>query len=242
MKSISIDFGNTFGKVGLFDGDVLVDVKSRLDDQTILNYIIEKQPDWVVVSNVGKDKTVLYESIQSKAALLVFNHQTPLPIQNLYGSPETLGLDRLAAVIGAQQLFPSENLIVIDAGTCITFDVLLHSPSRYVGGAISPGLNMRFKALHEFTARLPLVTVSDESPIWGNTTQSCIEAGVVTGLRAEIEGTIDKYSEEFGKLKPILCGGDAEFFEYKLNPPIFADYNLVLRGLNAILQDYVETT
>ena len=161
-----------------------------------------------------------------------------LPIQNLYSTPETLGVDRIAAVCGAQTTFPNEKCLVIDMGSCITYDYL-NEKGEYHGGSISPGLNMRFKAVHTFTAKLPLVKPLADPALIGTTTASNIQSGVINGLTEEIKGIISLYQHKFGNIRVILCGGDAHFFENKLKGVIFAIPELVLIGLNSILSHNV---
>jgi type III pantothenate kinase len=143
-------------------------------------------------------------------------------------------MDRIAGVCGAIQLFPGSNNLVIDAGTCITYD-FVDEMAQYHGGGISPGLNMRFKAVHTFTAKLPLVSAKAGVDLIGTTTETSIQSGVINGLLSEIEGTIGRYAVKFPGLKVILCGGDAGFFENQLKATIFAVPDLVLFGLNSIL-------
>jgi type III pantothenate kinase len=157
-----------------------------------------------------------------------------MPLKILYKTPATLGVDRLAAACGARALFPLQHCLTIDAGTCVTFD-FIDMDGNYYGGAISPGMNMRFQALHTFTARLPLVSPAGEANLIGDSTESSIRSGVINGLAAEIDGIIHQYQLKFEGLRAILCGGDALFFENKLKASIFASPELVLVGLNSIL-------
>ena len=143
-------------------------------------------------------------------------------------------MDRIASACGAFQLFPRENTLSIDAGTCITYE-FTDADGNYRGGGISPGLNMRFKAVHTFTAKLPLISAKQNAPLVGNTTETSIQSGVINGLIAEIDGIIDRYQREFGAVRVILCGGDTRFFENQLKASIFASPELVLIGLNSIL-------
>ena len=147
---------------------------------------------------------------------------------------ETLGVDRIAAVCGAFALFPEKNCLVIDAGSCITYDVL-DQKGNYCGGSISPGLEMRLKAMHTFTARLPLVKVNQQVNLIGNSTESCLQSGALYGVLAEIEGIVEKYNQNYAELRVIMCGGDASLFENQLKPTIFVAPDLVLKGLNRIL-------
>jgi len=163
------------------------------------------------------------------------DHHTDLPIENVYESPETLGKDRLAAAVGANELFPDQNILVIDAGTAITFD-LVSERNQFVGGNISPGLEMRFKALNHFTGKLPWVRPSDEFEFIGKNTTDAIRAGVQNGMIYEIGQTIERFNRNYQNLQIIMTGGDSNFFDKKLNYSIFVHFNLTLIGLNRILE------
>ena len=164
----------------------------------------------------------------------LLTHLLPLPIQIKYKTPKTLGVDRIAAVCGAIDIFPNKDSLVIDAGTAITYD-FVDRQGNYEGGAISPGIEMRFEALHTFTERLPLVTKTGDLPLIGSSTETCIRSGVLNGAIAEMEGIIINYKQLYPDLGVVLCGGDSLFFENKLKPTIFAAPDLVLSGLNRIL-------
>jgi type III pantothenate kinase len=159
-----------------------------------------------------------------------------LPIQNLYKTPATLGSDRLAAAVGAVALYPNQNNLVIDMGTCITLD-FVSSHNEYLGGAIMPGISMKFKALHTFTDKLPLLTFDngDEVDIVGDDTRSSIFTGIINGTTMELEGFVERYVEKFGKMNIIFTGGDAIYFEKRVKFPNFVNSNLLLVGLNKIL-------
>lgn len=163
------------------------------------------------------------------------DHQTELPIGNLYETPETLGKDRLAAAVGANELFPDQNLLIIDAGTAITYD-LVSEKNQFVGGNISPGLQMRFKALNHFTGKLPLISYSDDFQTIGKNTTDAIRAGVQNGILFEIDQTIDLFNRNYQNLQIVMTGGDSIFFDKKLNYSIFVHFNLTLIGLNRILE------
>jgi type III pantothenate kinase len=165
---------------------------------------------------------------------ILLNHLLPLPIQINYKTPETLGVDRIAAVCGAIDIFPNRSSLVIDAGTAITYD-FIDGHGNYEGGAISPGIEMRFEALHTFTERLPLVTKNGDLTLIGNSTETCIRSGVLNGVVAEMEGIINNYKQLYPDLGVVLCGGNSFFFENRLKPTIFATPDLVLSGLNRIL-------
>lgn len=164
---------------------------------------------------------------------------TRLPIQNCYKTPETLGQDRIAAVVGAMTLLPEQDLLVLDAGTALTLDLLTRD-GRFMGGNISPGMRSRFRALHQFTGKLPLIS---EAEVWheiGRSTEEAIRAGVLNGMILEMDGTIDALRKEFPHLKVLLTGGDAAFFERRLKNSIFVHSEITLIGLNRILRYNVE--
>ena len=166
---------------------------------------------------------------------LELDEHTELPIKNLYETPETLGKDRLAAAIGANELFPDKNLLVIDAGTAITFD-LVSEKNQFIGGNISPGLEMRFRALNQFTGKLPLIGHSEEFQMIGKNTIDAIRAGVQNGILYEIAQTIELFNRNYRNLQIVMTGGDSNFFDKKLNYSIFVHFNLTLIGLNRILE------
>jgi type III pantothenate kinase len=162
-----------------------------------------------------------------------------VPVKNNYSTPHTLGMDRLAGVVGAFQLYPGTNCLVVDAGTTITCD-FLDEEGHYQGGSITPGIDMRFKSLSEYTDKLPLVESDwDSPPFIGNNTEGSIRSGVLNGVVSEIEGIIRRYDHKFSNLKVIICGGDAQYFESRLKDSIFAPH-LVLIGLNSILMYHVQ--
>lgn len=166
---------------------------------------------------------------------MVLDENSGLPIENLYETPETLGKDRLAAAVGANELFPDQNLLVIDAGTAITYD-LVSDRNQFIGGNIAPGLEMRFKALNHFTGKLPLINASDEFDFIGKNTTDAIRAGVQNGILYEIAQTIEIFNRNYQNLQIIMTGGDSNFFDKKLNYSIFVHFNLTLIGLNRILE------
>lgn len=230
--NLVIDFGNTRIKAGLFRGTELERSFPLSGIAEIAGLIDEMAPEKILISSVSNSREELQNILPAK--VLYFSHEMPLPFTNAYKTPATLGLDRLAAVAGALELFPDRNVLVIDMGTCITYD-LLTSQGVYSGGGISPGLMMRFRAIHEFTARLPLAEMEPSPQLIGQSTVSCIQSGVVNGLRAELNGIISDYASKYDRLKIIMCGGDMNYFENTLKQSIFAAPELVLRGLNRIL-------
>lgn len=232
--NLVVDSGNSAAKVGIFDDQKLIEKLTFPALDGLRHFMQDVAIDNLIISSVKADETLI-SSWGSKAKnIYVLSKGLPLPVKNLYKTPETLGMDRLAAVCGAHHLFPQSPCLVIDAGTCITYD-FKDEGGHYHGGSISPGLNMRFKAVHTFTAKLPLLTPKSAVKLIGDTTEGAIQSGVVNGLLMEIEGVIRQYQEYFPELHVILCGGDAGFFENQLKASIFASPELVLIGLNSIL-------
>lgn len=237
--NLIIDIGNTFSKIALFNDDELVTVSSvsKINNQHIKelqkNY---DSPDKVIVSSV-KDLTSETELFlkENFNTFIKLGPDTPIPIENLYQTKETLGNDRLAAAVGAFSILPGSNTLIIDAGSAITYD-LINEKNQYLGGKISPGLDMRFNALHYFTARLPQIKTEKFNKLFGNTTKESILAGVQSGIIYETDKTIDIFKEFFTNLNVFITGGDANFFEKKLKNSFFVNFNLTLIGLNCILK------
>jgi type III pantothenate kinase len=231
---IAIDFGNTKAKLGIFKGatleNLILDISAIDAIQTCNQYIDEK----IILCSVNDQVSHLYNLIENKSRITFFDYTTPLPIVNKYKTPEKLGPDRLAAVMGAYTLSPNSHNLVIDLGTCITYEYL-NSDNEYMGGSISPGKYMRAKAMHEFTARLPLITFTDVFSTIGNDTNSCIESGILNGISAEINYYIDTFRNKFPEINVYMCGGEARLFETTIKHSIFVLPELVLIGLNSIL-------
>ena len=181
------------------------------------------------------DDEILQFLSESFDLFIELDHETELPIKNLYETPETLGKDRIAAAVGANEFFPNQNLLIIDAGTAITYD-LVSEKNEFIGGNISPGLQMRFKALNQFTGKLPLVSYFDEFQNIGRNTTEAIRAGVQNGILYEIAQTIELFNKNYQNLQIVMTGGDSIFFDKKLNYTIFVHFNITLIGLNRILE------
>jgi type III pantothenate kinase len=234
--NLCIDIGNTNAKAGFFEKDTLLEVKSNLSDRSILKLLKgEDKPDHVLISSVRKGTGRIIQHSNKITDTLVLSHKTPLPFKSLYHTPETLGLDRMAAVAGSNILHPKQNCLVVDIGTCITYD-LIDESGTYHGGGISPGIEMRLKAMHKFTSKLPIITFNGSTELIGKTTKQCMLSGVANGTIAEIEGILYRYKQFFEDLTIIFCGGGSKFFETKIKEHIFAVPNLVLIGLNRILR------
>ncbi|PSR55606.1 type III pantothenate kinase [Adhaeribacter arboris] len=233
MIQIAVDIGNTRIKYGVFDEKGLVKADQVQSLQELTDVVVHGQVQHAIISSVRYLEQVLF-SVPGKIVWL--SPTVPVPITNNYGTPETLGMDRLAAVIGANFLYPNQDCLIIDAGTCITFDFIDRHASYY-GGSISPGLDMKFKALHTFTGKLPLVEQAEKFkvPLVGRNTIECLKSGVLNGSLAEVTGIITDYKQQSPDLIIIVCGGDAPFFEKNIKAPIFVVPDLVLIGLNRIL-------
>jgi type III pantothenate kinase len=224
-----------------FQGDEPVDmIRSESGELTGLEAFVRKHRfSKGIVGSVRNLSACEEKALESlKFPLLRFSPSTPIPISNRYRTPETLGSDRLAAVIGASSLKPNTDLLIIDAGTCITYEVI-DARGNYWGGNIAPGMQMRLRALHEFTARLPLVEAEGEVPGMGYSTETAIRSGVLRGMKYEIEGYIKSMRSKFPHLQVFLTGGDHINFDTNIKNSIFSDRYLVPRGLNKIL-DYNE--
>jgi type III pantothenate kinase len=235
--NLVIDIGNTSVKIGVFNEGELVFNKSYLPDQTaVVGVDLEKYSiERVAFCAVAALPAAIESLISGFANRMEIHSLTPTPLINSYLTPETLGVDRLVNAVGASFSFPDKNSLVIDTGTCLKFDLVEHG-KNYCGGSISPGLQMRYKALHEFTDRLPLLAPVEEVPLVGQTTAGSIHSGVVNGMVAEISAIISEYKLRYENLHIILTGGDAHFFLNRIKTYIFADPVLTLRGLDAILR------
>lgn len=241
--NLVVDIGNSRTKLAIFLKKELVDFQT-VDELTIVQLAEIKKAypdiDRAILSSVSTADPQIVGYLKSEFIhFLELNYLTPVPIKNQYKTPHTLGLDRLAAAIGACELCPGKDLLVIDAGTAITFD-LIENNGTFKGGNISPGLRSRFRALHEFTMKLPLLEETEEYPVIGQTTEEAIRAGVINGMVFEIDGTIDLFRENRPGLQPLLTGGDAQFFERRLKNAIFVKFEITLIGLNRILEYNVE--
>jgi type III pantothenate kinase len=232
--NVAIDYGNSSAKVGVFDERNLVEHRVFPHPEELRQYLQNFLGECLIISSVSMEAAEVASWATNVNKHFILTSSLPLPVTSRYATPKTLGVDRIAAVCGAQSMFPGAASLTIDAGTCITYDIL-DGQANYLGGGISPGLRMRFQAVHAFTKRLPLIEPSGNAPLIGNSTETCIQSGVENGLMAEIDGIVAQYGHQYPNLKVILTGGDARFFENKLKAPIFAVPELVLSGLNSIL-------
>jgi type III pantothenate kinase len=233
--NICIDIGNTNSKLGVFDQNELISVRQNISDRQLIKVIKKERPENVFIGSVRKGIGKIVGESSKNSNTLMFDWATPVPIKNKYGTPNTLGVDRIAAAVGASFLYPEKNCLTIDIGTCITYDTIDRT-GTYLGGGISPGVEMKLKALHKFTSGLPSVAFINQTALIGTTTKECMQSGVLHGTIAELEGIISRYGQFYENLTIIFCGGGAIFFESKIKGHIFAIPNLVLIGLNQILR------
>lgn len=235
--NLCIDIGNSRAKTGLFQEKKLIKQQvfqtRQLEDLLKLPelYTVKR----AIVSSVAGEMPDLMDKLGKKVPVLELNSSTALPFHNLYSTPLTLGKDRLAAVAGAQALYPNENCLAIDFGTCIKYEVLT-AAGNYLGGNIAPGAKMRIQAMHHFTARLPEVDMKMPEKAIGNSTETALQNGALFGIKLEVAGFIQQIAEELNPLKVIFSGGDATFF-HKTNvyPQAVLAPDLILYGLNQIL-------
>ncbi len=229
-----VDYGNSRIKVGLFENNELRKKETFSQEKDFISFINENSIVNLLVSSVTKAEQDLPKEIHVEGNRYFLTHTLPLPVTIKYKTPETLGVDRIAAACGAVAVMPNSDLLVIDAGTCINIECI-DSKQTYHGGSIAPGIKMRFDAMHKFTSRLPLVTAKADPILIGASTEECMQSGVVNGILAEVNGIINSYKRIYPNMGVILCGGDSSFFENNLKHPIFVAPDLVLIGLNRIL-------
>ena len=234
---LTIDVGNSRIKAAVFEHNKQVDFFIFETNEALKNFenIFEKYPNLqkIILSSVGKLEKEVVDFIQNRFPTEIIDHKSKFPFTNLYATPETLGIDRMVLAAGATLIYPNQNKLIIDAGTCITYD-FVNAENQYLGGAISPGIKIRYKSLNNYTSKLPLLTLSEDFEIIGNSTKSAIHSGVINGVIFEIEGFISQYSLKNQDLTIILTGGDAEFLAKRLKSTIFANSNFLLESLNLL--------
>ena len=236
---LTIDVGNTRIKAAVFEQNTLLEVfiftKEELKNQVdfILNTFPKIQN--LVIASVGNVEKELFSALNEKIEIHFITRESKFPYTNLYSTPTTLGIDRMVLATGAVIQFPNQNRLVIDLGTCITYD-FIDENDNYLGGAISPGIRLRYESLHQQTAKLPLLTKNYPESFIGNSTQESIHSGVINGVALEIDGFIELYKTQYDKFIIILTGGDAEFLAMRLKNTIFANSNFLLESLNQTFQ------
>lgn len=232
---LAVDIGNTKIKAAVFEVNALKEkfVFEKNEAEKKIKKIFEQHQKIVsvILSSVGNREKEIVAELKKYAPVTVIDHEFSFPFINKYATPATLGVDRMVLAAGAVLQFPGQNRLVLDAGTCITYDFVDRN-NHYLGGAISPGLQMRYDAMHNFTAKLPLLYPETPSTYIGDSTNSSLHSGAVNGFVYEIEGFIKEYSRDYEDLTVILTGGDAEFLAKRLKNTIFANSNFLLESLN----------
>ncbi len=242
--NLVLDLGNSYGKIAVCDRKKVVEAATyeKITSREI-SYFHVRYPGLkgaIISSVVNYSREIIDYLSMLYGTCIELNHGTPIPLENKYVTPETLGYDRIAAAVGAYTMCPGKNVLVIDAGTAITYDIVT-SGGEFLGGNISQGLEIRFKSLNKYTNRLPHLERPEKvPPLVGSTTREAIQSGIVNGLLFEMDGFIGAISELYPKLQVVLTGGDAKYFVGKLKNSIFVDPNLNLIGLNSILEHNAE--
>jgi len=233
--TLCFDFGNTLLKCGVFEIDQLTDIVTLENDraETIRGLLDKYKPDRTVLSSVVEHNSQIETILAERSSFLKLDSSVKLPFTTPVGKPETIGADRLALAAFASFFYKDQNTLVIALGSCITYN-FINKYNSFNGGSISPGMEMRFKALNHYTAKLPLVKVDWDFPLIGYDTTTNILSGVLQGMTSEIDGIIDEYKKKFGKFNVLLTGGDTPNFVRHLKNKIFADPYLILKGLYAI--------
>ncbi len=236
---LTIDVGNTRIKGAVFEKDTLLEqffFEANTLNQALENVLLKySNITHLVVASVGNLGEEAFLTLASKVSIHFVTHEDVFPFLNAYATPTTLGIDRMVLAAGATLCYPNQNRLVIDAGTCVTYD-FISQDDVYLGGAISPGLRLRYESLHNYTAKLPLLELEGPDYFIGNSTANSIHSGVVNGLAYEIDGFIEEYRARYPNFIIILTGGDAEFLAKRLKNTIFANSNFLLESLNQTYQ------
>ncbi len=234
-----IDVGNTKVKAAVFENNTLLvkEIFNAKEFQNSIREILKNHPaiQNMVVASVGKIQKKAFLQFDVALKVHFINKDFDYPFENLYSTPDTLGIDRLVLAAGAVLQHPKKNRLVIDAGTCVTYD-FIDENDCYLGGAISPGIRLRYESLHNYTANLPLLIKEDPVGSIGDSTSQSIHSGVVNGITHEIDGFISTYLNAHQNFIIILTGGDAEFLANRLKNTIFANQNFLLESLNQLFQ------
>ena len=234
-KTLCLDFGNTRRKAAIFIDDTLTEAFDLENGDTEnISFVLDRYaPEKSILSSVIDHDAAIEEILRSKTKFHRLSHQTKLNFVSPVNKPETIGADRLALAAAAVHFFPKKNNLIIGLGSCITYN-FINQYHQFLGGSISPGKKMRFRAMHEFTAKLPLAKDPWHFPLIGYDTNTNLQCGVLAGMATEIEGIIGKYSEKYGNFNVVLTGGDSAYFATQLKKEIFADFNFLFKGLYAI--------
>ena len=235
--NLVIDIGNTLVKMAIFERQEIIHHSNYPEINISAIHKLKKDFPEIKKCIIGSVRTIsaeLRNEIHEAVDTLILEPGTRIPITHDYKTFETLGADRIAGVVAVNNMFPGKDALLIETGTCITYD-FIDSRGVYRGGGISPGIRLRFKALHTFTDKLPLIEPERDPALIGNSTEHSILSGVINGIRAEVQGIISRYEGNYENLTIILSGGDLDYFDKNLKNNIFAVPNIVLRGLNIIL-------
>lgn len=244
MKFLCIDWGNTQVKAALFSPEGSLSNRWHFDEPPAIDDLaarLQEAPAGIILCATGDVPEEITEWLQQQAFFLNLKGDTRTPLINAYLSQETLGPDRLAAAVAMQQQHPEKNNLVICAGTCITYS-FISNQNTFRGGAISPGVQMRLNAMHTFTAHLPQIDAYGYTLLLGYDTETCMRSGAVLGAASEIEATVAAYQAQYPDFNAVLTGGDAPLLARHLKSGIFADPDLILKGLYLILKQYAPTT
>ena len=235
MTTLCFDFGNTRKKVAVFNHDILEHTRylANDDSETIQLLLTTYQPQKTVLSSVIHHNPAVEAMLAAQSQFHKLSANTKINFSITVGKPETIGADRLALTAAAVHLFPKKNNLIIALGSCITYN-FVSQYHAFLGGGISPGLDMRFKAMHQHTALLPLVTAEWNFPLIGYDTNTNLQSGVINGMAAEIGGIIAKYEEKYRNFNVVLTGGNSAYFAGQLKKEIFADHNFLFKGLYAL--------
>jgi type III pantothenate kinase len=235
MKTLCFDFGNTRLKVAVFDNDNLTQQIVLPDGEsgTVENLLTVHQPQKTILSSVINHNPAIEDLLAAKTKFHKISHLTKANFTTPVGKPETIGADRLALCAAAVHFYPKKNNLIIGMGSCITYN-FINQYHQFLGGSISPGMEMRFKAMQVFTAKLPLVQANWNYPLIGYDTKTNMQSGVITGIASEMDGFITEYASKYGNFNVVLTGGDTLYFARRLKNRIFADSNFLFKGLYAL--------
>jgi type III pantothenate kinase len=236
---LAIDIGNTRIKAAVYEGSKALErfIIEKKEFENKISKIIREYPLMtdLILSSVGKEDDLKVLHANAKLKIHHVSHQFHFPFQNKYQTPHTLGIDRMVLAAGATLLFPKKNRLVIDAGTCVTYD-FIDEQDNYLGGAISPGIRLRYQSLHQYTAKLPLLSLEEINYFIGKSTNQSIHSGIINGIVHEMDGFIKQYMKENKNFTIILTGGDADFLAKRVKNTIFANSNFLLDSLNQLFQ------
>ena len=235
MTTLAFDFGNTRLKAAVFSNGSFVEEITLVDDSlSTIELLLQKHnPSKSILASVINHDVKMESLLASHTRFHKISHTSALNFTTSISKPETIGADRLCLIAAAVNLFPKQNNLIIGLGSCITYN-FLNQEHQFMGGSISPGMDMRFKAMHDYTSKLPLVQNESNFPFIGYDTKTNLQSGVVYGIINEIEGFVDKYSQKYGNFNAVLTGGNADYFASQLKCKIFADKYFLFKGLYAL--------